>query len=218
MVQNFTNLQIGPQVPRKLSKSRCHIPIGSKAHLAAYKRPRVTESEPHHHKQITLSLSFQLQIKFTNPEKSSRTFQTLTIAEAKLSQNPWIFRASSQGFNRIIITEPFLCNSSAKSIARSNESGAITEWVWEEEGKKDSRNPNQFRRRRRKSPASFQKSIQNQQQNRIQGFLKIQIESPNQNQVKITNLLLCFVQEQQRVPEQRRTARIREALVRNHKP
>ena len=43
--------------------------------MAAYKRlatvqaPHSTESEPHHHKQITLSLSFQLQIKFTNPEK-----------------------------------------------------------------------------------------------------------------------------------------------------
>jgi len=51
-----------------------------------------------------------------------------------------------------------------------------------------------------KSLVSFQKSSQDQQPNRIQGFPKIQVESPNQNQVKITNLLLYFVQEQQRVP------------------
>jgi len=49
---------------------------------------------------------------------------------------------------------------------------------------KNSRIPNHSRKRRRKSPVSSQNSSQDQQQNQIQRFLKIQIESPNQNQVK----------------------------------
>jgi len=48
-----------------------------------------TEITPHHHKQITLSLSFQLQIKSQNSSKSSRTQNPNRFPEIKFKLKPW---------------------------------------------------------------------------------------------------------------------------------
>ena len=85
----------------------------------------------------------------TNSERLKNKLTNPNCFRSKLSQNQWSFSVSSQRFNRIIITEPFLCNSSAKSIARSNESGAITEEEIEKKKVKNSKVLNRLRRRKK---------------------------------------------------------------------
>jgi len=82
-------LRVQSRLPRQLARSRCHVSIGSEAHVAAYKRPPLYKSERstfitrHINKQNQFSLSIQLQIKSNKFTKSFKNIHgTLAQSEA----------------------------------------------------------------------------------------------------------------------------------------
>ena len=87
----------------------------------------------------------------------------------------------------------FLCNSSTEFVAGNNKLSTITEArLWEEEGKKI-----QGFWTVQEGEEAITGLLPNSKENQhkteaIQGFLKIQIESPNQNQVKSQTYLFVL--------------------------
>ena len=100
------------------------------------------------------------------------------------------------------------CNSSAKSIAKSNESGAITETVWEEEESEEFKDSEPVRKKKEESRFISGFQSQNQQQNQDRRILKVQNRISEQNQVKNQKNLPLSYAWTSVSPNQRRSVRV----------
>jgi len=110
-----------------------------------------------------------------------------------------------------------LCNSSAKSITRGDESGTITEEKNVRRRGKEFRDSELFEKKRKKSPIYFRISKRiNTKQNQFKDFRRFK-SNLRIKPGKITNLPLRFIQEQQRIPDRCRSVRIQRVLVQNRK-
>jgi len=101
-------------MPCKLSRARCPGLIGSKAHMAAYKRPttvevRIRGPQNHATSQTTqrFSLSIQLDQTLTNSENWRNFFTNPNRFRSKIEPKSMEFLCSSQRFDWIFIIEPW---------------------------------------------------------------------------------------------------------------
>ena len=112
-------------MPRKLSRARCPSLIGSKAHMAAYKRPvtvpvrkRSTDRMPQHKHNLHFSL-YSVRSKSSQISgKIEEQFQTLTV-----------FRSSIQA-------EPMQCKHQIHRRKQQTLMRSQRRKIWEEMGKK----------------------------------------------------------------------------------
>ena len=125
LVQGATQASPSPGVRFPLVQRHTWQPI--KGHATVQVR-----RGPQNKRQVTnnsqISLSIQLDQTITNSERLKNKFtKTLTVSEASLNQNQWSFCAALRDSIESSSSSYDSCNSSAKSIARSDESDAITE-------------------------------------------------------------------------------------------
>ncbi len=121
------------------------------------------------------------------------------IPEAKFKEIQWSFRWFSVIQGRTIIIESSFCNSSAKTIARSNESGAITETVWEEEESEEFKDSEPVREKKEESQLISGFQSQNQQQNQGRRIPKAQDRisepKPGEKSKKLTTFVRMNISE-----------------------
>ena len=126
---------------------------------------------------------FSYRSKSQNPEKVQEHSNPNRFSRIKIQQLQWsLHRFSEIPYRTFIIESIFLCNSSANSPPKGSKLKRDHRGrVWEEEGK-DSRIPNQFRRKRR--GLRFRSQIQakkSTKQNQIQGFRRFRLKIPRLN-------------------------------------
>ena len=185
-------------MPRKLSRARCPGLIGSKAHMAAYKRPvtvpvreRSTDRMPHHKHNLHFSL-YSVRSKSSQISgKIEEQFQTLTVFRSSIQAEPMEFvlalRVSMVNLHHWASASAIQASDSSQKATNPN---AITEARIREEKGKNSKVLNRWRRRRRITGLfpNFKKNQWKTESN--QRILKIQIKSPNKARWKSKNLPL----------------------------
>jgi len=200
--------------------STCHYLTGQDTHLAAYKRHTVSEIA--RHITQTDSIFSLLAVTDQKPQNSQKLknkcmnpnlFQNWT--QAKSMEIGTALRDSTVNLHHWAFVSAIQAPDS--SLEATNPD-AITEASLRRRGKERFTESEPVQKEKEKITSFI---LEFKPRSTTESNPKIS-EDPDRTSEpkpgKITNLLLGFVQEQQRVPEQRRTARIREALVRNHKP
>ena len=174
-----------PRRPVQVQVSGSH---WSRGHMAAYIRPRCksekrsTESVPHHKQLKNFSLH-SVRLKTITNSRNWRKIPNPNRFRSSSSSRINGVCCSSQRFNgESSSLSLVLCNSSIRFVTKATNPNAITEArIWEEEGT-NSKILNQRRRKRRRITVYFRISSKNQQkQNQIKKFLKIQIKSPDKS-------------------------------------